>query len=350
MKTKGQAPAGKSVASSNGEISEAALPEESCEQKPAPAPPPQYYASLYPGPMTPLPLKFVASVAQLEKLLGVPVWLIIQNNDGPWSEIGGELFKGFQRSINEMPAGKPMALLLESPGGDAHFAYRIAKMLQERSANQLTVIVPQYAKSAGTLLALGAADLILGEGAELGPLDVQMFDREREAYGSALDAVQSLERLNAFAMTAMDQTMLLLVRRTAKRTDIILPHVLNYVSQFLNPLLQKIDTLDYTKKSRELKVAEEYAVRLMRPNYLWGDAKRIARQLVERYPTHGFVINKEEAEAFENVGSGGESFGLGLNLCEKFSNNEEMNAILRAMVPFLDSLVVAGRLRKVEAS
>src|SRR3954467_14174828 len=64
---------------------------------------------------------------------------------------------------------------------------------------------------------------------------------------------------------------------------------------FLRPLLEKIDTLDYTRKSRELKVAEEYAIRLMRPTYKAVKAKRVARQLVEKYPTHGFVIDSYEA-------------------------------------------------------
>ncbi len=310
--------------------------------------PTKYCASVYPGPTYPVPKAFADLIQRLEKLLDMPVWFIVQNNDGPWAEIGSELFKGFQRAMSDMPKGEPIALLLESPGGQANYAYRLAKMFQVRTQNKLTVIVPQYAKSAGTLLALGASDLILGPEAELGPLDVQMFDMERESYGSALDAVQSLERLNAFAMTAVDQTMLLLLRRTGKRTDVILPQVLSYVSHFLQPLLQKIDTLDYTKKSRELKVAEEYAVRLMRPNYPWTDAKRIARQLVERYPTHGFVIDKEEAEEYETVGIGGETFGLGLNLCDKFSDNEDVNDILEAIIPYLDSLVVSGRIRKMQ--
>lgn len=308
----------------------------------------RYYASIYPGQDHPVPQEFATFILTLENIIGMPIWLVIQNDRGPWSEVGYDLFKGFQGCRSQIPTGKPLALLVDSPGGDAHYAYRIARMLQRRTENKLTVIVPQYAKSAATLLALGATDLILGRDAELGPLDVQMYDREREAMGSALNAVQSLERLNAFSMKALDQTMMLLTWRTAKRTDILLPHVLEYIASFLRPLLEKIDTLDYTKQSRELKVAEEYAVRLMRMNYPWATAKRIAGQLVEKYPTHGFVIDADEASIYTKVGQE-ENFGLGLKPCKVLAKMEEAQAIMEKLIPFLDSLIIAGRLMPVRA-
>ena len=78
----------------------------------------------------------------------------------------------------------------------------------------------------------------------MGPLDVQMRDRDREEYGSALDAVQSLERLNAFSLAAIDQLMIMMVERTGKRMDTLLPLVFNYATSFVRPLLDKIDTVD----------------------------------------------------------------------------------------------------------
>src|SRR6185436_18404312 len=108
--------------------------------------------------------------------------------------------------------------------------------------------------------------------------------------------VQSLERLNAFCMGSIDQMLLLLGTRFFRKVDTALPLVLDYATKFARPLLEKIDTVDYVKKSRELKVAEEYAMRLMMPNYQLTEAKTIARRLVELYPTHGFVIDREEAE------------------------------------------------------
>lgn len=289
---------------------------------------------------------FVDLVEKLEGILKMPVWLLIQNDKGPFGEISPPVFKGFQEARAEMPAGQPLAILLESPGGEPDSAFRIARMLQRCTSNKLTAIIPQYAKSSATLLALGAKNLIIGRDAELGPLDVHLFDFDREEYGSALNTVKSLERLHAFALTAIDQTMMLLPRRLGKRTDVILPHVLSYVSGFLRPLLEKIDTADYTKKSRDLKLTEEYAVRLMKPNYPFERARKIASQLVEKYPTHGFVIDRAEAELNLPVATT-EMFGLGLNLCKDYSpaDVEKMEAIFEAMVPYLDTLTVCGRIK-----
>src|SRR6266404_4967491 len=100
--------------------------------------------------------------------------------------------------------------------------------------------------------------------------------------------------------------------------DILMPHALTYISNFLNPLLQKIDTVDYTHKSRELKVAEEYAVRLMRnAGYPMDVARRIAKKLVVSYPTHVFVIDRDEVQGINrNGGHNGSgiqaAIGLGL--------------------------------------
>jgi hypothetical protein len=247
--------------------------------------------------------------------------------------------EGFQNSRPLIEEGKPVALLIESPGGDAHHAYSIARIFQRRTRD-FTVLVPRYAKSAATLLALGASKLILGRDAELGPLDVQMRDREREEYGSALDAVQSLERLNVFSLSAIDSLMMLLTQRTGKKLDTLLPLVLSYSNGFVRPLLEKIDTVDYTKKSRELKVAEEYAVRLMQQNYPLRIAKQIAAHLVEKYPTHGFVIDRQEAET-DTIG--GETYGLGLKIT---SPTSELEQIFIAMQPYLDTLSVIGRLEQ----
>src|SRR5262245_11961154 len=64
-------------------------------------------------------------------------------------------------------------LLLVTSGGDAHGAYQIARCLQTSYAKCL-VFVTGYCKSAGTLVAIGAHELIVGSRGELGPLDVQM--------------------------------------------------------------------------------------------------------------------------------------------------------------------------------
>jgi hypothetical protein len=268
--------------------------------------------------------------------------LLVQNGGGSHGDIGYAVYKGFQEVRCEFPAQGPCGLLLESPGGDAHSAYRIARLFQRRCSG-FSAIVPQYAKSAATLLTLGADSIIMGRDAELGPLDVQMLDQEKEDIGSALNSVQSLERLNAFGLVTIDNMMKLLLPRTGKKLDTILPHVLSYTTQFVRPLLEKIDMVDYTKKSRELKVAEEYAARLMRKKIGWEAAQRAARHLVERFPTHGFVIDREEAETPHFAGQN-QWGGLGLKVTHP---KNAVETIFEQLTEFLDSLTVIGRIKEV---
>src|SRR5438132_678970 len=122
-----------------------------------------------------------------------------------------------------------------------------------------------------------AGSIILNSDAELGPLDVQIFDREREEFSSALDEVQTVERLQAASLALIDQTMMLLLSRTGKKVESTLPQVLKFVSDMMRPMFENIDVVHFTQRARFLKVAEEYAIRLLRPRHNKDHAEAIAR-------------------------------------------------------------------------
>lgn len=167
--------------------------------------------------------------------------------------------------------------------------------------------------------------------AELGPLDVQMFDPDREGFGSALDEVQALERLNAFALKAVDEGMMLLTSRSGKSLEKLLPQVLHFVAEMVRPLFEKIDTVHYTQMSRLLKVAEEYAIRLLEPRYPSKRAEEIARQLVNGYPEHGFFIGQKEASRI----------GLKTSLPK-----DDLGTALERLAKTTHGLVVVGQLQE----
>jgi hypothetical protein len=257
---------------------------------PAAAPPKKYKASLSENP---LPNDFAEAVLDLEKILNMPIWMLVQNGDD--HDLCPHVEAMFYGAKHDFPQGTPIALLIESPGGHPSCAYRIAKLLQRRCGS-FVAVVPSWAKSAATLLVLGASEIILNEEAQLGPLDIQIYDVDREDYDSALNETQAFERLHAVGLEALDKTLFLLKMRTKKRVDAILPHALRFIADTMRPLLEKVDVVQYTNRLRTLKEAEEYAIRLMRPHYTADHAKLVARHLVEKYPTHGFVIDAEEAK------------------------------------------------------
>ncbi len=170
-------------------------------------------------------------------------------------------------------------------------------MLLRRHCNGFVAVVPRRANSAATLRALGANSILLNDHAELGPLDVRVWDPEREDMLSGLDEVQSLERLHAFAMEAFDNRMLLLLTRTGLKMKSLIPLASNFVARLARPMFEKVDVVRFTQMSRALKIAEEYAQRLLASAYGSRAAQKIARTLVQDYPEHGFPIYREEMQA-----------------------------------------------------
>lgn len=77
------------------------------------------------------------------------------------------------RAIRLTPKDMPIDLILHTPGGLVLATEQIATALLKHPA-KVTVMIPHYAMSGGTLLALAADEIILDENAVLGPVDPQL--------------------------------------------------------------------------------------------------------------------------------------------------------------------------------
>jgi ClpP class serine protease len=76
-------------------------------------------------------------------------------------------------AIKETPTDRPIDLILHTPGGIVLAAMQIARAVEAHPA-KVTVLVPVYAMSGGTLIALAADEIVLGEFSVLGPIDPQI--------------------------------------------------------------------------------------------------------------------------------------------------------------------------------
>jgi ClpP class serine protease len=76
-------------------------------------------------------------------------------------------------AIKETPPAMPIDLVLHTPGGLVLAAMQIARAVEAHPA-KVTVFVPVYAMSGGTLIALAADEIVLGEFSVLGPIDPQI--------------------------------------------------------------------------------------------------------------------------------------------------------------------------------
>lgn len=77
------------------------------------------------------------------------------------------------RAIRLTPDNMPIDLVLHTPGGLVLASEQIARALQQHKA-KVTVFVPHYAMSGGTMIALSADEIVLDPNAVLGPVDPQL--------------------------------------------------------------------------------------------------------------------------------------------------------------------------------
>lgn len=96
-------------------------------------------------------------------LLGIPISRYINVEDS----------EHILRAIRLTPADMPIDLILHTPGGLVLASEQIARALQQHKA-KVTVFVPHYAMSGGTMISLAADEIILDPNAVLGPVDPQL--------------------------------------------------------------------------------------------------------------------------------------------------------------------------------
>jgi ClpP class serine protease len=77
------------------------------------------------------------------------------------------------RAIRETPTGKPIEIVLHTPGGLVLAARQIAAALADHDG-KVTAVVPHYAMSGGTMIALAADEILIDTHAALGPIDPQL--------------------------------------------------------------------------------------------------------------------------------------------------------------------------------
>lgn len=82
---------------------------------------------------------------------------------------------GFVDLLHNIKPNCDLDLLLHTGGGDIDAAEKLNSIVRAKvGTGTLRVIVPDYAKSAGTLMALGADKIVMSETSELGPIDPQI--------------------------------------------------------------------------------------------------------------------------------------------------------------------------------
>jgi ClpP class serine protease len=96
-------------------------------------------------------------------VFGIPIARFIDINDS----------EEILRVIRLTPPGLPIDIILHTPGGLVLATEQIARALKNHPA-KVTAIIPHYAMSGGTMIALAANEITMDDNAVLGPVDPQL--------------------------------------------------------------------------------------------------------------------------------------------------------------------------------
>lgn len=178
--------------------------------------------------------------------LGIPVRRFIDIEDS----------EAIIRAIRTTPPDKPIALILHTPGGLVLAATQIAMALKSHPAKKI-VIVPHYAMSGGTLIALAADEILMDPHAVLGPLDPQISIGQ----GIVVPAPSILKVARLKGKNASDQTLIY---------------------------------ADIAEKA--VKEMQEFIVELVRDKLGEEKARELAKILTEGSWTHDYPITFQKAK------------------------------------------------------
>lgn len=107
------------------------------------------------------------------------------------------------RAIRMTPPDMPIDLVLHTPGGLVLASEQIACALK-RHKGKVTVFIPHYAMSGGSLIAMAADEIVMDPNAVLGPIDPQLGGQH--GYFPAVSILKALEQPNP---NRDDQTLIL---------------------------------------------------------------------------------------------------------------------------------------------
>lgn len=223
-------------------------------------------------------------------------------------------------------------VILQTPGGDIDAAFVIAKILRKR-AKQLNIIVPLFAKSAGTLICLAADKIFMNDLSELGPLDSQIpevRDGGVAEYISALNGFKALEQVQLHTIETLDITTKLLLERSEMKISEAVHLASEFSGKTSGTLYSRLDPAKIGEYARALEIGERYGILILTRYMSWPieKADRAIKTLVKQYPSHGFVIDAEELAT------------LGLPACQMEKELLEVISLMRKNLLLNEETVV----------
>jgi ClpP class serine protease len=200
-------------------------------------------------------------------LFGVPVSSYINIEDS----------EAVLRAIRLTPPEQPIDMILHTPGGLVLAAEQIARALVEHKG-KVTVFVPHYAMSGGTLIALAADEIVMDANAVLGPVDPQIGDMP----AASILRVLKLKQANRIK----DETLMLADVAAKARVQVD-----SFVAELLRSRLPKDKAMSLAAVLTEGRWTHDFPITVELARELGlpvsTDMPRIVYELMDLFPQGG---------------------------------------------------------------
>lgn len=206
-----------------------------------------------------------------------------------------------QSVLQQIDLSKGLVLMISSPGGDGLAAERIVNVCKAYSGtDDYWALVPGKAKSAASMICLGASKILMAPSSELGPVDPQVLVKigERIQYFSAYGLVRTYDDLFGKAVRTKG-------------------HLEPYIQQ-----LDRYDAREIGQYRSAMKLSESITVKLLKNGMMRGKTLKDIRKMIKVFLdpaagtlAHGRPIFLAEAR------------GCGLNIEELDVNSEQWREI-----------------------
>lgn len=201
------------------------------------------------------------------------------------TRIAPDVIRVFFRHLEEIGPSKRIDLFLYTRGGDVLTPWRLVNLIREYTDN-FCLLVPFRAYSAGTLVGLGASEIVMGKMGELGPIDPSVanaFNPQDPNNPSAKIPV-SVEDVSSFITLAME------IGRLKGQEQ--LESVFNHLANSVHPLA-------LGNVQRNYALIRSIARKLLQMHMDPHDEnliRDIVDNLTERLYAHNHMISRREAK------------------------------------------------------
>lgn len=216
-----------------------------------------------------------------------------------------------EETLYDADPKEDLHLLLQTFGGDPETALRLIRQVQSR-CKELTVLIPDQAKSAGTLFVLGADHICMGPTSDLGPIDPQLWFPAKNDFASAKSIIAAVEDAEK-RVQKNPQTYPIHVSLLADITALMVQQSRDAIDRTSDQLKKALACVS----QRTSKQVSELAQKLQAP-------------LIDDPPSHRAVISASDA------------VDLGLPVREMSSTDPQWQAIWRLWAKYavLDAFMI----------